>query len=288
MANLPGEREDKMPPIWPRKYRSIQLRDKVKPGELGILWLGQGGFAFRTSENKVVIVDPLLSFSASKDGMTYIHSHFPVDPNNIKVDYVFCTHMHGDHTDEETLTSLWQANPEANFYGPLESYDCFQRIGIPRNRASVVSLDSIVNLDGIRVQSVYAECTSKEKITHYGYLFDFGPFRIYVTGDTKVGLEGYLNKIKWTVVKKPDVLIVCINRGFSNLGPEDAARLASLVSPEIIIPMHYDCFVENTIDPVEFVNKLSPALCSRVVLMKYGEYISIKAKATRHVPDRAP
>lgn len=276
-----------MTSIWPRKYRSIQLRDKVKPGELGILWLGQGGFAFKTSENKVAIVDPLLSFSASKDGMTYIHSHFPVDPNNTKVDYVFCTHMHGDHTDEETLTSLWKANPEANFYGPVESYDCFQRIGISKKRASVVSLDSIIDLDGIRVRSVYAECTSKEKITHYGYFFDFGPFRIYITGDTKVGLEDYLNKIKWTVVKKPDVLIVCINRGFSNLGPEDAARLASLVSPEIIIPMHYDCFVENTVDPAEFVNRLSPTLRSRVVLMKYGEYISIKAKATGYIPDRA-
>ncbi|GAJ13765.1 unnamed protein product [marine sediment metagenome] len=45
MANLPGEREDKMPVIWRRRYGSIQLRDKVKPGELGILWLGQGGFS---------------------------------------------------------------------------------------------------------------------------------------------------------------------------------------------------------------------------------------------------
>lgn len=241
-----------------------------KRDELSIHWLGQGGFAFRAGTNKIIMVDPFLSFSARKDNITYIHSTFPILPEKARVDYIFCTHDHSDHTDEETLLPLLKANPEAKVFGPPESCHHSKKIGISKESIFEVKLECPVYVDGIKVTAVYAECTDDRWITHYGYLFDFDPIKLYITGDTKRGLYKYVDKLKWVTEKTPDILIVCINEGFNNLGPDDAAELTTLIDPKVVIPMHYDCFVENTIDPQEFVDRLNPSLRSRVVLMEFG------------------
>ncbi|RKY79891.1 hypothetical protein DRQ00_02895 [candidate division KSB1 bacterium] len=242
----------------------------MKKGKLLIHWLGQGGFAFTTSSGKVIMVDPFLSFSARKDNMTYIHSTFPISPEKAKVDYIFLTHDHSDHTDEETLLPLLKANPKARVFGPPESCSHLKKIGISEERIFEVNLEHPLHIDGIKVISVYAECTDDNWITHYGYFFDFDPIKVYITGDTKKGLHKYVDKLKWVIEQKLDILIVCINEGFNNLGPEDAAKLTALINPRIVIPMHYDCFVENTIDPQKFIDQLKPSLRSRVVLLEYG------------------
>jgi len=252
----------------------IVSAEKVEKGNLFIFWLGQGGFVFKTDKGKTLMVDPLLSFSAMKDGMTYIHNDFSLDPSKTKVDYVFCTHDHSDHTDIETLLPLSRANPLSKFFGPLESYERMKKKGIPENNIEVVSLKTQVNIDGIKVKTVYAECTDDKCITHYGYFFNFNSIKVYITGDTKKGLNKYINKVEWVIKEKADILIVCINEKFNNLGPEDAAKLAAFINPKVVIPMHYDCFVENTIDPRNFIDALNPRLRDKVVLMKYGgEYI---------------
>lgn len=117
------------------------------------------------------MVDPFLSFSAKKYNMTYIHSTFPVSPEKAKADYIFCTHDHADHTDEETLLPLLKANPKAKVFGPPESCYHSKKIGISKEIIFEVNLESPVHIDGIKINAVYAECTDDNWITHYGYLF---------------------------------------------------------------------------------------------------------------------
>src|ERR1700681_1797123 len=44
----------------PRLAETIAQR-KVNPGQLAVYWLGQAGFAFKSSSNEVVYIDPYFS-----------------------------------------------------------------------------------------------------------------------------------------------------------------------------------------------------------------------------------
>jgi len=242
---------------------------KVQTDEIAIWWLGQGGFAFKVHSGMVFMVDPHLSFSMRK--ATYIHRDLCLKPEEAKVDYVLCTHDHLDHADPETLLPLSQANPAATFIGPPEAYERFVKLGIERSRCRRIVHGAETRIDGVRVKALYAEPTGKAgDVMHVGYVFDTGRVKVYITGDTKVGLPTYAGKLHDAVAERPDVMLVCINEGYSNLGPEQAADLTRMVRPRWVIPMHYDCIRENTIDPSLFTSRIAGLVGTTAAVMTYG------------------
>jgi L-ascorbate 6-phosphate lactonase len=95
--------------------------------------------------------------------------------------------------------------------------------------------------------------TDDTDLNHMGFVFQFGlgP-KIYITGDTDFhALLGSAAR------HAPDVMITCINPGFNNLSPWEAAQLVGMVKPKIAIPCHYDMFSCNTADPQQFQAALS-------------------------------
>ncbi len=248
-----------------RELEKEIFHTKVKEGELALWWIGQAGFVFKLPNGKIIMVDPYLSYSM--ESMTYIHNELPMDPAKAKVDYIFCSHDHSDHADEPTLKAIASSGPSTIFYGPTSVVERIRGFGIDLHRVKTINRGDKIRLkEGISAEAVYAHHT-KDGV---GFIFKFVGITLYHTGDTEVGLDNYVDYMRRVEGLHSDIFIVCINPGYSNLGPEEAARLAMMVRPKIIIPMHYDLIEENTVDPREFLDELPTELRSRVKLMEYG------------------
>ncbi|MFQ6094094.1 MAG: MBL fold metallo-hydrolase, partial [bacterium] len=104
-----------------------------------------------------------------------------------------------------------------------------------------------------------------------GYIFDFNGILAYCTGDMNVGLDNYIHKMTRVKGLRPDILLICINPGFGNFGPWEAARFTKFVEPRMVIPMHYNLIEENTVDPQLFLNALVQQQVEAIpVVMGYG------------------
>jgi len=240
---------------------------RVPKNSLAIFWLGQGGFAFKTSSATIVMVDPYLSHSCKAT-----HLHPPaMDPKEAAADYVFCTHDHRDHLDPDTVVPIAKGDPSVEFVATPEGAAHLLQLGIEKGRMQAMQIGETKKLPTFNAKAVYAECTGGPFTTHMGLVFDFKPITLYITGDTKVGLDGYLDKMKDVIGLRPDVMLVAIIRGYSNPGPEDAVKLTKLVNPRVVIPMHFDCFAENTIDPNLFLQALGETPAIKPVVMKFNE-----------------
>ena len=112
--------------------------------------------------------------------------------------------------------------------------------------------------------------SEKDATTHIGFLFDFGGVTVYFVGDTRKEPWSYAEILEPLRGMKPDVMIVPINEGYNNPGPDGALWLVDLVEPELIVPCHYDCFKHNTIDPALFLEALPEARRGDVRLMTRG------------------
>lgn len=248
--------------------------ESLEESTIRITWLGQAGFAIETPAGKTAMVDPYLSHSMK--GVTYLHPAPAVAPDSARADVVFCTHDHIDHADVPTLSAIARTNPAALIYGPTSVIEHLRAAGFDSLRLRRLDRGQVAAIGAdLTVKAVHAQHTGDSE----GLILNFGGIVIYHTGDTEVGLAGYIDRMHDVKDLDPDVMLVCINTGYRNLGPEDAAKLVSWVSPGVVIPMHYDLIAENTIDPEAFLRILgSEHLASKPVLMGYGETYTYRKK----------
>jgi L-ascorbate 6-phosphate lactonase len=98
---------------------------RVEPGCLAIWGLGQMGVAVKSSDQRIIYIDPILSDVvairypelADQFSRAFPPPLVPADITNAA--YVLCTHEHLDHTDPLTLAPLADAvrqhNPRQKF-----------------------------------------------------------------------------------------------------------------------------------------------------------------------------
>ncbi len=234
------------------------IRAKVGPGQVAIHWLGQGGFALKAHAGDVVVVDPYLSDSANRDGASPRLPDIPVKPRDVRLDYLFLTHDHVDHTDPQTAPFIAQQNPNAVVVCPPSSAQHLAKLGVGAAQVKTAMPGQALEFPHFTAHVVAAQHTDDS----VGYVFVFneagaepnGP-AVYLTGDTEYNdaLAGAVDALG------PDVLLVPINGKWGNMSASEAARLAAQVAPREVIPMHYGMFAENTADPAGFVGLLAAA-----------------------------
>ena len=223
----------------------------VERGSVALWFLGQNGFIFKSPEGTLLATDLYLTNSCihvAPPGMNLSRSvPVPIEPEDINVDVVACTHNHQDHTDPETIERL-RNRDTTHFVGPHPSCDVFRAKQIESGRILPIWPDHEIEIRDLRLRATFALPTDDSDLNHLGYLIQFadGP-RIYMTGDTA---ESEL----LAAVRKhePQLMITCINGGFKNLSHDQAARLACDIKPRAAIPAHYDMFPDNSIDPHQF------------------------------------
>ena len=230
-----------------------------QPGQVAIRWLGQGGFAFRSPNGITWVVDPYLSdFGRSGPAQRLVPP--PVDPATIFCDAVLCTHAHSDHADPVSLGAIAKASPDARVIGRDASIAVGVEAGVATRRLQTVGVgDRAVPVRGMRqastdvhVDVVFADHSGDA----CGYVFSIGdgarPFRLYVTGDTL-----HHPDLASDTTRGVDLLCVCINGRWGNMGAVEAATLARDLGAKRVLPMHYGVMVDNDADPATFLDALA-------------------------------
>jgi L-ascorbate 6-phosphate lactonase len=234
-------------------------------GRVAVTWLGQAGFALR-STSATVLIDPFLS---PHDGRRYESALPPAAATGI--DLVFCTHEHVDHFDPGSAPVIAKASPGATFVVPSPIVDLVTETGIAPDRVLGVQPGETHELRALTVRPVparhgvtmedaygFGEELSHGLIRFVGYVLDIDGVRVYHAGDTihYDGMEDTLATLH------PDVSLLPINgrhaereaRGIiGNLNEREAAWLAATIGAEILIPMHHDLFTRNLGSAAEVV-----------------------------------
>ena len=254
------------------------INTEVGNGELAIFWLGQNSFILKTPEGTLIAIDPY--FSRNNPRHTFIYPEPPVQPKDVIVDYVFCTHDHLDHIDPDTLPWIAKNSPNTIFLGPMESYSHFLKMGIPENKIKVLEGDKNYAFSDFNVTALYSIPPNGKVVyqgkeykitTHLGYLFDFNFVKLYNMGDSSSGVVEnphiILDKV---AMLKPDIAIFPIFGDFTGRKPEDALTFSEIVKPKIVIPSHYGCFETKTIDPQKFLDVFREVTDVKAVLIEYS------------------
>lgn len=232
-----------------------------------IWWLGQSGFLLQW-QGKRVLFDPYLSDSLTRK---YAHTTKPhvriservIDPILLQgIDVLTSSHNHTDHLDAETLQPILANNPHAAFVIPEANRDfVVERVGCKRDFPLGLTDGQSIQLGLFTLHGVPAAHNDLERDAHgncrfMGYVLEFGPWKIYHSGDTLwyPKIVDILNPFQ------VDIALLPINgndpaRGVAgNLNAQEAVELGLAIDAKLVIPHHYDLFEFNTADPRTFIN----------------------------------
>ncbi len=236
-------------------------------GGFHLWWLGQSGFLIQW-QGRHLLIDPYLSDSltrkyAETDKPHIRMSELVIDPSSLDfIDLVSSSHNHTDHLDAETLLPLIRANPEMQMIIPRANRSFVaQRIGMPEdwaiglNEGESVQLPSGFTVHGIPAAHNELDRDAAGNCCNMGYVFQFGNFQVYHSGDTLWRTEIVEALRSFSI----DVALLPINgneperRVAGNLNAREAVDLAQAIGAKWLIPCHYHMFTFNTVDPDAFI-----------------------------------
>lgn len=225
----------------------------VPQDSVAIWYLGQNGFILRGGAGPLIAIDPYLSNSCA---ITFAHLPFRLDrqlpvfinPEDLDVDVFVTTHSHQDHADPETIRPIGKIGA-TQFVGPFDSMRIYRDNGVPESCCRLVHPGESIDLGGsTKLTATFALPTDDTDLNHTGTLFEFANgIRFYNTGDT-----AYAERLGALLPKNVDICAICINGGFNNLAPMQAAQIIKAISPRVVIPCHYDMMINNTGSPNAF------------------------------------
>jgi L-ascorbate metabolism protein UlaG (beta-lactamase superfamily) len=207
-----------------------------------------------------------------------------VDPSRLNfINVVTSSHNHTDHLDAETLVPLMKANPNLRMVIP-EADRAFvtERLGCELDWPLGLDAGESVGVAGGRIHGVPAahetlERDAEGRCVFMGYVAEFGPFRVYHSGDT-VLYEGMEDVLRPFAV---DVALLPINgakperRVAGNLDEAEAARLAKAIAAGLVVPCHYNMFEFNTATP-DLFERTCRELGQAYTILRAGERRTIR------------
>jgi L-ascorbate metabolism protein UlaG (beta-lactamase superfamily) len=274
----------KLNPILTEEFTESLADRLAKPAEgLSFYWLGQAGFVLNTV-NWQLLIDPYLSdFLARKyAGMPLGHIRLmrpPVRPVDIPtLDFILCTHRHGDHMDPETIRYLAEKHSECRFVIPAPDREYALSLGIAPDRLiSAVAEKEIRLAADLRVLPLPAAHEEFKRDAfgrdHYlGFMLSAANHRIYHSGDSIPfpGLDGLLRGLECEVALLP------VNgrdnfrksQGIpGNFTLDEAVRLCVEAEIPAMIAHHYGMFEFNTV-PAELIDQAASKLSELIQLIR--------------------
>ncbi|OBZ13711.1 MBL fold metallo-hydrolase [Bacillus sp. FJAT-26390] len=243
-----------------------QIASTVLPEQSLALWaLGQEGFLVKWN-NKTVLFDPYLTNGESDPSGQWIRTfESPLQPSQcLDVDYVVCSHHHGDHMDKLTLQAIGQS-AKTRFIVPKAHLSLMKEWGLRDEQLIGISHEQSLELDGgIRLEAFAAKHEQFEQDEagehkFLGYVAYFESIHLYHAGDT----IGFPELVTWLKSRKIDIALLPINgRDFSrneqgivgNCNYREAVEIAVQIDADMVIPMHFGMFSINDENPAYFVD----------------------------------
>ncbi len=260
-----------MKTLLPAFKKNTDLLDEVdsclsyKEG-FDIWWLGQSGYLLQW-QKKRILIDPYLSDSLTKKYAQTEKPHIRmselvVDPHLLKnITIVTSSHNHTDHLDGESLVPVLENNPDIRFVIPEANREfvadrvaCDNDFPIGMNDGTSVKIEGIT-IDGIPAKHNELARDVNGNCKYMGYVFSFGEFSIYHSGDT-LWFDEMVDLLKPYDI---DLAILPINgndparKVAGNLNAQEAVALGKAIDAKYVIPCHYDMFTFNTADVREFI-----------------------------------
>ncbi len=241
---------------------------------IAVQLLGQSGVRFDAG-NCIIYVDPYLSHSVEENYGQDMKRLSPIwkDPAGVNdANYVLITHDHMDHCDPQTIPKVADASPQACFIAPKPVMDILLGWGISPDRIQVAEEEWIELSADLRLRAVPAahpEIFRDEDglIYQVGYLLEYLGKRIYIAGDTFVQKEiidtlfaqgpihtAFLPVNEHNYFKERSGIT-------GNMSIREAFRFAEEIGVKQVVPVHWDMFAVNSVDPEEIrfiYNRLRP------------------------------
>lgn len=234
---------------------------------LNVTWLGQASYLYEFPGGPIVCIDPYLSHAASggrtRPRLTPIHIPAP----HIDADLVIITHDHSDHFDEYSLRPIAE-RPNVLFLGPGSCKAHWLKMELPDERFLALDQGQSIEMAGLKLTATFAEHDSGGQRDAIGIIIEHPALTVYQVGDSE-----YAPPLLEAVTGlQPHLMTVPINGRLGNMNATEAAQLAELVQPQVVVPMHYGMFAHNTADPQDFVNACRERnLAARVMLLQAGQ-----------------
>ena len=210
-----------------------------------LTWIGQSGYVLK-SQGTEIIIDPYLSDIVNKVANRPRLVEAPINPAEIKVDAVVCTHDHLDHLDPEAVAEMPKST---RFITTNEGKAHFAKLGI--ETAEVLNVGESVTVGSVKLIAVFAEHSCEA----FGLIVEAEGKRFYFSSDTLFNEE--LFKI---AEYKPDYTFICINGKLGNMNVEEAVITAKKIGAKVNVPTHYGMFASNTEDPKKFTDNIEGGL----------------------------
>ena len=256
-----------------REYmRSI--REFAVPADAIAIWyMGQNGFLLKDGAGPLIGIDLYLSNSCATSfvGLPFrLDRQLPlfIEPEDLDIDVFITTHSHEDHADPETIRRVRKTG-KTSFVGPFDSMRVYRECGVPESCCRLIHPGESVELGGsTKMQATFALPTDATDLNHTGALLTFANgIRFYNTGDT-----AYAERLGALLPEEVDICAICINGGFHNLAPLQAAQIVKAIRPRVVVPCHYDMMVNNIGSPDSLRVGLDlVGSCAAFVVMKYYE-----------------
>lgn len=225
-------------------------------------WLGHGTASFRTTEGKVVLVDPwVMNNPACPDELKH--------PD--KVDLILVTHAHFDHIGDAVELCI-RLSPET--FAIFETAMWLGGKGVPN--VTGMNLGGTAEAQGVRFTMVPAQhscgISDGDQVLYggvaAGYVIEFpGGLKVYYAGDTTVfGDMEIIGELY-----EPDICFLPIG-DFYTMSPKGAAYAVELLDAKTVVPMHYGTFPVLTGTPDELRELVDPNV--EVIDCKPGDTLS--------------
>ena len=231
-------------------------------------WLGQAGFAFKTSSGKIVYLDPYLSDAVERMFGFKRLSLPPIAAEDVRTDYFVLTHEHADHLDVDSLPIIARNNPSCKFVAPAGCVEGLDAAGVAPSARMMIEPNQRYDLGDLVIHTAPADHGDGSD-TALCLVLELGGIRVFCSGDTALQAAA-INRL---CDLQPDIAMVCINGGFGNMNHVDAARMVGHISPRIAVPHHFWTFAEQGAgDPAGFIHACR-FLCPdvQVMLLKPGQ-----------------
>lgn len=226
-----------------------------------LTWLGHSAFLLEGKDT--ILFDPFLSGNPVAKAK----------PSDIKCSMICVSHGHSDHVGD--TVSIAKSN-KATVFSVFELGSRFETQGAkvePMNiGGSVKSAESTIRVvNALHSSDIFEGETLQTGGTPSGFVVESG-VTLYHAGDT-----GYFGDMKWIgEFYRPSVALLPIGDRFT-MGIREAAYAASVLKPQIVVPMHYSTFPLIEQNPSRFSDEVSRLTGGsvKVRVMKVGETIEV-------------
>ena len=146
-----------------------------------------------------------------------------------KADYIFVTHEHGDHFNQEAIKTL--SGEKTRFITNKRCADMYGSGEVMKNG------DRMQIADDFTIEAVPAYNTTEGRTQFHpqgrdnGYILTIDGLRIYIAGDTEDIPE-------MQDIKDIDIAFLPCNQPYT-MTPEQLVRAAKIIKPKVLFPYHY-------------------------------------------------